>query len=68
MALAMVAGSFLYGPLDTLFGTRKWVAFGGNFVGVLALPWLRFRSTTGSPGLTGGCSSPSACSAAPTGS
>ena len=30
MAAAMTAGSFLYGPLDTLLGTRKWVAFAGN--------------------------------------
>ncbi|MGD9916257.1 MAG: MFS transporter [Rhizobiaceae bacterium] len=37
MALAMIAGSFLYGPLDRLFGTRKWVAFGGNAVCVAAL-------------------------------
>ncbi|MEP9388258.1 MFS transporter [Mesorhizobium sp. KR9-304] len=37
MALAMVAGSFLYGPLDTIFKTRKWVAAGGNAVSFLAL-------------------------------
>lgn len=30
MALAMVAGSFAYGPLDRICGTRKWVVFGGN--------------------------------------
>lgn len=30
MALAMSAGSFVYGPLDTFFRTRKWVAFAGN--------------------------------------
>ncbi|HET7413778.1 MAG TPA: MFS transporter, partial [Pararhizobium sp.] len=41
MAVAMIVGSFVYGPLDTLFGTRKWVAFGGNvlcgvFLAVLA--------------------------------
>jgi MFS family permease len=37
MALAMVAGSFLYGPLDNLFGTRKWVAAAGNAIGLAAL-------------------------------
>lgn len=37
MALAMVAGSFLYGPLDNLFGTRKWVAVAGNAIGLAAL-------------------------------
>ena len=30
MGLAMVAGSFAYGPLDRWLGTRKWVVFGGN--------------------------------------
>lgn len=36
MALAMAAGSFIYGPLDRVFGTRKGVVFAGNAV-VLAL-------------------------------
>lgn len=40
MALAMVAGNFIYGPLDQIFGTRKWVALGGNFLSILALGWL----------------------------
>ncbi len=30
MGLAMVAGNFAYGPLDRVFGTRKWLIFGGN--------------------------------------
>ena len=30
MALAMVAGAFLYGPLDQIFRTRKWVAVVGT--------------------------------------
>lgn len=29
MALAMAVGSFLYGPLDTFFNTRKWVLAAG---------------------------------------
>ncbi|MCB1361512.1 MAG: MFS transporter [Rhodobacter sp.] len=33
MALAMVAGSFAYGPLDRVFGTRKWVVLVGNLLG-----------------------------------
>ena len=37
MALAMVAGNFIYGPLDTLFRTRKWVAVVGNTLGLVAL-------------------------------
>ena len=36
MALAMVGGAFLYGPLDQIFRTRKWVAVTGNTVTVLA--------------------------------
>lgn len=37
MACAMVVGNFLYGPLDQIFKTRKWVAFVGNLIGVSAL-------------------------------
>lgn len=37
MSLAMVAGNFAYGPLDRLFGTRKWVVLVGNGLGGLAL-------------------------------
>lgn len=40
MALAMVAGALLYGPLDTLFGTRKWVAVAGNTLSVISLALL----------------------------
>ena len=35
MGLAMIAGNFAYGPMDRLFGTRKWVVFGGNALGAL---------------------------------
>ncbi|RLQ88036.1 MFS transporter [Notoacmeibacter ruber] len=37
MAIAMVIGSVVYGPLDTLLRTRKWVIFFGNVVVLLAL-------------------------------
>ncbi len=40
MSLAMIAGVVIYGPLDRLFGSRKWVVFGGNLLSatsVLAL-------------------------------
>lgn len=40
MALAMVAGAFVYGPLDTIFRTRKWVAVAGNTIGIAALAML----------------------------
>lgn len=37
MALAMVAGSLAYGPMDRIFGTRKWVALTGNAIGAACL-------------------------------
>ena len=37
MALAMVVGSFAYGPMDRLFGTRKGVVLVGNLGAVAAL-------------------------------
>ena len=46
MALAMVVGSFVYGPLDTVFGTRKWVAVGGNLLGLAAIVFLALNPLT----------------------
>ena len=40
MAFAMVAGSFIYGPLDTVFRTRKWIAVVGNSIGVAVIASL----------------------------
>ena len=40
MSVAMIAGTFLYGPLDRWLGTRKWVAFVGNAVVAVALALL----------------------------
>ncbi|WP_323007192.1 MFS transporter [Pseudorhodobacter sp.] len=40
MGGAMVLGNFAYGPLDRVFGTRKWLIFGGNAIvaaGLVAL-------------------------------
>ncbi len=36
MGLAMIAGSFAYGPMERWFRSRKWVIFGGNLAGALA--------------------------------
>ncbi len=47
MALAMVGGAFIYGPLDTFFRTRKWVAVVGNAVTVLALVYLALNTMSG---------------------
>lgn len=30
MAIAMIVGSVIYGPLDRMFNTRKWIIFTGN--------------------------------------
>ncbi|MGO4908031.1 MFS transporter [Pseudorhodobacter sp. W20_MBD10_FR17] len=37
MGLGMVLGSFAYGPLDRILGTRKWLVFGGNAIVAAAL-------------------------------
>jgi MFS family permease len=42
MALAMIAGSFAFGPLERLFKTRKWVIFTANGTGAVALVALWF--------------------------
>lgn len=42
MALALVIGAFVYGPLDTIFRTRKWVIFWGSLLMVVTLAWLAF--------------------------
>ena len=47
MALAMSIGSFVYGPLDTLFRTRKWVAVSGNCLLLAALVFLALNPTAG---------------------
>lgn len=36
MGVAMILGTFLYGPMDRIFKTRKWVAFVGNLSGAVA--------------------------------
>lgn len=46
MALAMVAGSFIYGPLDNLFGTRKWIVVVGNALSLATLVFLAFNPQT----------------------
>ncbi len=46
MAIAMIAGSLIYGPLDKLFKTRKWIIFTGNLIVLavlLALAWNPLR-------------------------
>ncbi|MGC6517073.1 MAG: MFS transporter, partial [Candidatus Puniceispirillaceae bacterium] len=50
MGAGMSVGSFLYGPLDRIFKTRKWVIIGGNagtFISLLCLAFWPSLSFTG---------------------
>ncbi|MDR5651999.1 MFS transporter [Ruixingdingia sedimenti] len=47
MGLAMVAGSFAYGPLDRLFRTRKGVVLAGNLLMVACLLVLWYHAEAG---------------------
>lgn len=47
MAIAMVLGSFLYGPLDTITGTRKWVVACGNAISLAAILALAVAPAAG---------------------
>lgn len=40
MGAAMILGTFVYGPLDRILGTRKWVILGGNVLAVVSLALL----------------------------
>ena len=40
MSLAMIAGTLAYGPLDRIFGTRKWIVLTGNALTVVLLALL----------------------------
>lgn len=46
MALSMVAGAFVYGPLDQIFGTRKWVAVAGGLVSMASIAYLALNPLT----------------------
>jgi predicted MFS family arabinose efflux permease len=45
---AMVVGSFAYGPMDRLLGSRKWVVIGGNVAATICLLYL-WLQPAGSP-------------------
>ena len=42
MSIAMVVGNFAYGPLDRVFGTRKWIVVCGNLAGAAAMLTLMY--------------------------
>jgi predicted MFS family arabinose efflux permease len=52
MALAMIVGSFVYGPLDTMFRTRKWVGVGGNAISLAAICFLALFTVSSIPAAT----------------
>jgi len=37
MSIAMIIGIFVYGPMDRLFGTRKWIVFFGNLICAISI-------------------------------
>ncbi|GAB1478906.1 MFS transporter [Paracoccaceae bacterium] len=43
MGLAMVVGTFAYGPLERVLGTRKWLNFAGNALALACLVGLMLR-------------------------
>ena len=47
IAIAMIVASFVYGPLDTIFNTRKWVIFTGNLLMLLSISLLAFMPLGG---------------------
>jgi predicted MFS family arabinose efflux permease len=47
MALAMSIGNFVWGPLDTVFRTRKWVSLAGNSMMLAALVVLALNPMAG---------------------
>lgn len=47
MGLAMIVGNFVYGPLDRLLGTRKWVVVAGNALALAALVALASAPAAG---------------------
>lgn len=47
MGVAMVIGNFAYGPMERLFGSRKWPIFVGNVAGLACLVALWFAPAGG---------------------
>lgn len=40
LAVAMIVGTVLYGPIDRIFNTRKWLFVGGTLISALAFIWF----------------------------
>ncbi len=52
MASAAVVGLFLYGPLDRLFNTRKWLVVGGGSINAVILAFLALKPDLTLPQVT----------------
>ena len=46
MGIAMIVGSIVYGPLDKLLNTRKWIIFFGNLITLCAISLLASNPTS----------------------
>jgi len=46
MGIAMIVGSIVYGPLDKILNTRKWIIFVGNLVTLSAVAILASHPTS----------------------
>ncbi len=46
LAFAQIAGTIIYGPLDRIFNTRKWVISAGNTLLLLTCVWLALNPDT----------------------
>ena len=47
MGVAMILGTYAYGPMDRWLGTRKWVVFGGNLITAIGCLMLAAIPLTG---------------------
>lgn len=45
LAIAMIFGTALYGPLDRIFGTRKWIFVTGTVLNGMAISWFALNPT-----------------------
>ena len=52
MSLAQIVGTLVYGPMDRLFNTRKWVVVCGNVVMLISCFWLATNGNASLAGIT----------------
>ena len=52
MAIAMAVSSFLYGPADRIFNSRKWVVVPGSLISLAAIAWWALNPSISASGAT----------------